>query len=381
MNVTELFRKAPLWLLCLMMTFTGLYGQTAPAILNKQMRVPVKKVNIDALGDIITQQTGLILSFNSQKIGARQQVRLQQPSYTIRQLLTMIKVATGADYTIYQEHVIFHRFNVHNTPKKEIKPSIPVAAAPKKTVIKKPLPDSVHAKKTTAAVRLLPVRVARANAAVMPSLQGTRTLILKPSPAPAPLQSAIRSMQRERTDRRFFKLFAQGGITTDEIYYANAEVKAGLGLIYGIGIWGSNFSISGFRYGLGSSIALRNKWRLELEATTGSLSKASSITIPPDTFRLTLEVRSRLNRAALLVQKEIGPHIAVHAGPVFNHLKSTYYRNGTARPLTEIFPNMPDAGQTYYTIKPPYTLSNSAPDRTDNIKTWIGLQAGVSYRF
>ena len=84
---------------------------------------------------------------------------------------------------------------------------------------------------------------------------------------------------------------------------------------------------------------------------------------------------------ALFVQKEISPHLVIHGGPVFNYLKTTYYKNNVQMPIGDLSATDTDEDQLYYTIKPLYTLSHSAPDRPHNIQTWIGLQAGISYPF
>jgi hypothetical protein len=389
MNVTDLFCKSRRILACLLVTFTGAYGQKNLAVLDKRIRVSVEQVNVDALGDIITRQTGLILSFNSQKIGARQQVRLRQSSYTTRQLLALIKQATGADYTIYQEHVIFHR--VIKTPEPAAKKSQSAAAMPVKQA---PLPV-----KQTPPVRTYPIQEitgVRADSVWINDLGPL--LVERPAIAAMPPGSnradspVLQAPRRERKRWRLrlpamisgngiFSPFVQAGIATNETFYANLQVKAGLGIIYGIGSWSSNFSVSGFRYGLGASIPLRNDWRLQLEATTGKLSKEVMTRLAYDTTSLhRVATRTRLHQAGLFVQKSIGQHLVLHGGPVFNHLKNTHYFDGEQEPRGNIGLYPPEDVNAYYTIKPHYTIGSSEM-RAADAKIWIGLQLGINYRF
>jgi hypothetical protein len=209
--------------------------------------------------------------------------------------------------------------------------------------------------------------------------------VVKPAtPVYLPVTSAVQPHERQykREKPGLFKPFVLAGFGADEIFYANLQAKAGLTLIYGIADWSSNFSISGFRYGAGSSYPLRNGWLIQLEATTGRLSKETLIRRNDTAIAMIpLDVSSRLQRISLFAQKNIAQHLSVYGGPVFNHLKTIYQLTNTQVSLATVTLTTFAAEKDYTTVKPPYTLSSSAPTELENIKTWIGLQIGINYRF
>lgn len=465
MNVIELFRKAYLIIVCTTI-FAGVNAQTVSPSLDKQVRVPAKEVNIITVGDLITAQTGFILSFNAQKIIAQKRLRLQHSSYSIRQLLSMIKEATGGEYTIYREHVIFHRITnntaavstptTNHTARHVTKPldaagvnqshanasvkqvKLPVtklsgnivhhrtSSQPGQTRTKTHLPPGVQADQQTAVPlsgssvnndstyrgSIAADHTDKKNGTTTNMMSDTitgRSLnntmgdkrpyllsyltpatiavpVVKPAtPVFLPVTPAVQPHKRryEHEKPGLFKPFVLAGFGADEIFYVNLQAKAGLTLIYGIADWSSNFSVSGFRYGAGSSYPLQNGWLIQLEATTGKLSKETSVRGSGDTStrRIPLDVRSRLQRISLFAQKSIAQHLSVYAGPVLNHLKSDYQLNSRQVSLATITQTTVATEKDYSTVKPPYTLSNSAPAEPENIKTWIGLQIGINYRF
>lgn len=444
MNVTELLRKACLGIVCMTM-FTGVIAQDVPPSLDKLVHVPVKKVDINTLGDIITAQTGLILSFNAQKITAQKQLQLRRSSYSICQLLSMIEKATCARYTIYREHVIFHRITGQGAttpaittgpvPPATRRPAVPGSGQQRtgtstlsgRTGNKPSLLSGNHsalppARSSNDSIYRNGISADRTNkktgkpvnipSAAEPGPQinntagnsekaDTRQVVLsyivhpttaspfaaiKPAaPTLLPVASPVQQQKRKYTSRKpgLFKPFVLAGVGADEIFYANLQAKAGVTLLYGIAGWSSDFSISGFRYGAGSSYPLKNGWTIQLEATTGQLSKETAVRMAFDsaTTRLPFRMNVRLQRISLFGQKNITPHWSIYAGPVFNRLKSTYYLNSgqISREYITRFIATPE--KEYAAVRPPYTLSETPPGELKNIRTWIGLQTGINYRF
>ncbi|SHN43271.1 porin family protein [Chitinophaga sp. CF418] len=208
---------------------------------------------------------------------------------------------------------------------------------------------------------------------------------IKPA-APALLQvtpPAKRQKERYVYEKPgLFKPFVQAGFAADEALYANLQAKAGITLAYGIVSWSTNFSVSGFRYGAGISYPLNNGWLIELEATTGKLFKETPVRMNDDTTttKPPLYANSRLQRISLFAQKSIGPHLSVYAGPVFNHLKSTYQLRTWPLNLASLRVIVSTPEEDYVTISPLYTLHRSPAEETEDIMTWIGFQIGISYR-
>ncbi|PWV53277.1 hypothetical protein [Chitinophaga sp. S165] len=467
MNVIELLRKTSLSVVW-MIIFTGIKAQTVPPSLDTKVRVPEKKMNIIMLGDIITAQTGLILSFNAQKIIAQKQLWLPHTSYSIHQLLAMIKEATGAEYTIYREHIIFHQSaNLNNVNQatargqtkqqitlpganqeqhtyavaKQSKPPLnkPAGSAaqhhnpakPAQHVTKKSIlsgndtgnekavqtarssndSNSIHRDTVTAnypdAGKGITNNISSgstdntfadiANDSLSAGKQQPYTLnyltstaiMMTPVKPSSPTLLIIRPTIPQQRQRRIykkpglFKPFIATGFAADEVLYANFQVRAGITLLYGIAGWSTNFSASGFRYGAGSSYPLKNGWLIQLEATTGKLSKAANVRPVFDTSvtQFTINTHSRLQRISLFAQKNIAARWSVYAGPVFNHLKSVYYRNDWQINPAFINNFLIARDRDYMILRPPYTTSSTPPEKPENVKTWIGLQAGINYRF
>ncbi|MCF6402480.1 porin family protein [Chitinophaga filiformis] len=461
MNVIELFRKACLTAICVLL-LTGARAQTTTPSLDKKVRVPLKEVNITTLGDMITAQTGFILSFNAQKIIAWKQLQLRQSSYSIQQLLTMIKEATGSEYVIYQDHVIFRQIN----NKRAASQTAAFTQTTKQIAARKPtgisrqavsiagkeisMPaskqtDHIATRKNTARYHtgartasqmgpnkgsetgasshsasnknnnnrrnILTDRTSKAKdiktaikpdrAVTTPATDMAVHLIPNSLSCIAPLQITIPAIKpvspaliplsppAGREKKRYiyekpglFKPFVQAGFAADDALYANLQAKAGITLVYGIVSWSTNFSVSGFRYGAGISYPLNNGWLIELEATTGKLFKETPIHIDDDTTntRPPLFVNSRLQRVCLFAQKSIAPHLSVYAGPVFNHLKSTYQLSTWSLSVATLQEISLTPEKDYMTIRPPYTLHRSPAEEIEDIRVWIGFQIGISYR-
>ncbi len=467
MNVIELLRKTSLTVLW-MIIFTGIKAQTVPLPLDKKVQVPERKMDIITLGDIITAQTGLILSFNAQRIIAQKQLWLPHTSYSIHQLLSMIKDATGAEYTIYREHIIFHRIAKHNTvtqtaTEEQTKEKVAVSgtnqqqhtnsgikqyktqvnklsgnevqhhppAQPARSRTKKSISSRGHnghdevlqtakssndsnSKQQDISITYHPDAGTGTTTKVAPGgtdstfanitehsttadkqQQYLLTLFTSPAITIAPVRPASpvfltvapvippQKQRRKYEKPGLFLPFVSTGFAADEVLYSNFQARAGVTLLYGIAAWSANFSASGFRYGAGSSYPLKHGWLIQLEATTGKLSKAATVRPVFDTSgaQFTLNTHSRLQRISLFVQKNIAVHWSVYAGPVFNHLKSVYYMNNSQISPAFINSFLTARERDYMLLQPPYTISSSAPEEPENVKTWIGLQVGINYRF
>lgn len=452
-------------MVCILL-LTGVKAQTVPPSLDKRVHVPMKEVNITTLGDMITAQTGFILSFNAQKVIAQKQLQLLQPSYSIHQLLTMIREATGSDYTIYRDHVIFHRVNskgiatrtttgsqpikhvtglapagskrppvaiagkqlhipatkqagnithhrsatsgshtdVQTSPSEEDGPSVEMNDVPesyREDYINPNLINADHTDKDTGiagathGTTATPINTIAGSNKTIGNALSYSLLPIAPikhtvptiKPAAPVLLRVTSPAKRQRQPYIYekpglFKPFVQAGFAADEALYANLHAKAGVTLVYGIISWGTNFSVSGFRYGAGISYPVNNRWLVALEATTGKLFKETTVRTVSDTgaTRPIVYVNSQLQRISLFVERRIAPHLSVHAGPVFNRLKSTYQLTTWPLSLATLRVVATTPEKDYVTIRPPYTLHRSPPEETEDISTWIGFQIGISYR-
>lgn len=87
---------------------TNIQAQENRAPLLKQVRITNTLFSIDSLSTLITVQTGVFLSYNSNKIATGKKIVTQKRSYAVEELLELIKSNTGSGYKIYKDHVIFH---------------------------------------------------------------------------------------------------------------------------------------------------------------------------------------------------------------------------------------------------------------------------------
>ena len=94
-------------MMCLTIS-VNIQAQKNPAPLQKQVRITNTLFSIDSLSRLITAQTGVFLSFNSNKVEAGKKIATRKRSYAVAELLELIKSNTGSDYKIYKDHVIFH---------------------------------------------------------------------------------------------------------------------------------------------------------------------------------------------------------------------------------------------------------------------------------
>ena len=139
--------------------------------------------------------------------------------------------------------------------------------------------------------------------------------------------------------------------------------------------WGTNYSLEGFRYGIGTGIDLSGNWLLRIELTTGAFKKGS------DSSRWKTTVKNQLHRAAFLLERKLNDHLSIHGGILVNLLQTKYYLNDEPTAPNKLVPMMEATDERLIIVKPLYTIiNNSASDNPSSRQLWIGLQAGVIYR-
>ncbi|WP_211327200.1 hypothetical protein [Chitinophaga flava] len=166
--------------------------------------------------------------------------------------------------------------------------------------------------------------------------------------------------------------FINAGFTVDEAFYANPGLQAGMPFLYVTASWSSNFTNSGFRYGLGTSIRLAEDWRLHLQGTA-----MSKMTFPYDSSGWPRSIQMQLLKLSLNVERRLGDHFRLQAGVSFNRLQTEYFSQNRALPLNN---KEEIALRNVKYFKPPYTISNSYSEgESKNNRAWIGFQIGLYY--
>jgi hypothetical protein len=383
MNVTR--SGALIYIMVCLTISVSMQAQENRAPLQKQVRIMNTLFSIDSLSRLITVQSGVFLSFNSNKVAAGRKIVTQKRSYAVAELLDLIKSNTGSDYKIYKDHVIFHGGDK----------TIPVSLVNKPSSAKPKTATSISAAKssrTSTRSSRNPTANTETHLPQKPTantetqfnnapldLEPLKTTMQKPS-ITLLLKPAIIAQHPTPFPKKT-RWFADAGFTVDDVLYLNTSITAGHKFLHGFFSWSSSFKVSGFRYGLGSMVPLNDKWRIGLMVTTGKLKRNINFADARDTLN-GITVKSELHRLAIQVEKSLRPNLIVKAGPVFNLLRSSYYQDGTPVTIATSGYEGTNGDREFYTVRPLYTLSNSYKNtESANTKTWLGFQVSLCYRF
>lgn len=364
-----------------------LQAQEKHALLQKKVPVTNTSLSLDALSALISKQAGIYLSFNANKVTAEKKIVLQKRVYTVEELLELIKSNTGSSYRMYQDHVIFQADRkAADMVISTIKTNTSKKAEIRSTVTKGiPINNKEDKKAVQSSSYLTKITIENTNPSSLKQLNIEPVKVpqlLKKPPLPPLLQKPGFTAQRPAYSPNIPKAswYAEGGIALDEIFYLQPTLTAGHPFLHAIFGWSSNFQVSGSRYGLGTSLPLKNNWRIGLQVTTGKLARDFNFRGVRDTVQK-LTVKSDLHRLSLLAEKHLNRKIIIKAGLVFNILNSSYFRNGSPITIATSDYEGTNGDEAFYTVRPLYTLSNSfKTTESSNIKTWIGFQASIFYR-
>lgn len=325
-------------------------------------------MRLDSLLNLVTKQTGARFSLNTRKIQPGKDIYLKKGSTTIGALLAHMRQSTGVHYILRGAHVIF----LDNPPKPIVKKVAPVAV--------------VHPQKSrTSAPVILPQKrkdtIAMGPVSAPQLIQVSSVQITAPSsisvkrhiPLKVFATSPVAEKKKQRPDRDGPPLLtARLGLNGDETFYVSPTAEIGLPYLFGTVSWNSNFNISGIRYGAGTAFRVFREWQLAFIATAGS---ASSLTY--DSVIIKWSSKQRLYRGALLARRPLGEHWRVQFGPVFNMLRTGYYRDDD--PAAPLVPTAL-ADIRFHAIRPRYTISDSySASSATSTKLWIGFQVGIYY--
>jgi hypothetical protein len=420
------------------------YAQQSRLKQEKELLLPGKKLRLDSLGALVARQTGYIFSFNAQKINPGLTILLTNQSITVRSLLEQLKSRYKLRHRIAGNYIIIHneplvakelppatkpianvpkavRPKTVTPPKREQKAAI--VSPPRNNNNNKPLASPTPSRANTAPVisdnqqqqpvvdttttggikrqqpsrqwAILPAAVNNydgpgINPGSIAPRADTSLPSLKQTTGNSPASNSRAGGNagggggrggRDRTRSGNSNFFAAAGLAADDVFYASPTLHTGFPWLYLIAKWNTNFDVQGISYGVGTSLRLGdNDWKMGLDVTMGNLSK-SYHPFPPPSDTMTIQVKGRLLRINLQLEKELGSHWQLRFGPVFNMLRSSYYINGKSIAIDTYFPPGADIDGTYYVIKPVYTISNNyKTGATTSNKSWIGLQVSLLYR-
>jgi len=170
--------------------------------------------------------------------------------------------------------------------------------------------------------------------------------------------------------------FGRYGLSVDETTPLGLSAQVGLPYLFGSISVNTSFESSQFRYGLGTSVKIKEGLRLLLLFSQGNVNRSGQFPDSASTV-YSIEVKSKLSRLTTAVEIPLNKKIKIQVGPMFNYLQTKYFINSQASSL-QLFKSEGD--HLFYAIRPPYVMTNTfSPTTNSNFKTWIGLQVNLLY--
>lgn len=402
----------------------GLSAQKGNPMFYKEILLLHKPYTLHTLTKEMQLQTGITFSYNASKINAQKKIRIKPGKLTVDALLALIKKRSGISYKVVNNfHIIYTAAVVSGKPKpKKTKAKQETAVLiNNRPVIKNEGMDEEDGPYTSGDT------AAQHTVVVGDSLTASYYYMggggggygggytLDNVPKFPNEQEEEWEDQYERLNRPYsFKennatvdfikesILAAVGFSADELYYFNPTAKLGFDFLYGTVSYNIGSSYPHWRYGIGASAKINEKWSLHINANTGGMQSAAFNAITVDTI-LTIpqpppldsimfdttyvqrntpfNVNSKLTRFTLSAAYHINRNFSIEAGLTLNHLKTNYTSNNNPVALRDILPFGLDADTKYRSINPPYTLGNSYnAAESSNVKVWLGVQLTFIYR-
>lgn len=409
-------------MLCLVASITTSAQQQNPMFYT-EIQLRHKPYTLQSITEEIQRQTGISFSFNADKISPNTKIKLKGDKLTVAVILGTLQKRTGIGYkVISQNHIIYtesawQQKGAAKSKKSKYYTKKSSGNTTGKSVTERPI---ARIKSYGSKINMVTDAEGGNNIVFVGDSSivsayyfgagyggggknETETEEEEESPFPdnewddMPNRSAARNNALKREDvLNFFKentLFASG-ISVDETYYCNPSIRIGFDFLYGTVSYNLG-STNTWRFGLGTSVKLNDKWKLHFNISSGKpITNNYDIvkfdTIPGnDSFQdptiieshSPLAVSSKLTRYGLSTSYNLGKGFLLEGGMVLNHLKTNYYSNSNPVSLSDILPFGLDADSKYYGIKPPYVIGNSfTANKSSNTKIWIGFQITLLYR-
>jgi hypothetical protein len=421
----------------LLLAAAPLSAQKVSPMFYKEVLLSHKPYTLHTLTREIQRQSGITFSYDAIKIDPDRKVKLKRSldRLTVKELLVLLRKKTGISYKIVgTSHIIYtlpgagtkaKRNDKHVKPLKyKSKPARQPYSEPAGDVVE-PYIAALHEDSTTERQIIV---IGDSATAVSYYLSGGGgdggiypgyNIQNYPNDAGSSEDELAEiALQREARGKSsgggfyaplgqsagvlFIKknIFAEAGLTADELYYLDPTLSMGFSFLYGTISYNLG-TFAHWRYGLGAAARFNNGWSVHFEWTTGSklsqnynIQTFDTIYQPPPIDTLEppepptiiennkpLLVQSTLNRFSVGVTWDMGKHLSLGAAVTMNFLNTTYSSNGNKVTLNDFLPIGYDADQKYRTVKPPYLISNSYNgNNPSNTKVWLGLQLRFMYR-
>lgn len=387
----------------------------------KEIQLAHKPYTLHSLSREMQRQSGITFSYNAAKISPNQKIRIKNNKLTVEQLLALVKKKSGVGYKVVSSnHIVylegpkkkglFARKKENKEPKKQkLRNDNNIAGQPAvvtKNITSMPVTPP---RDTISPGRLVIVGDSSLAMAYYFSGGGNSGGAYNASSATkVPNEEAwadpyldlnapadAKGYKENKTVDFFSKnLLVAAGASADEIYYFNPSVRAGFTFLYATVSYNLGNSPH-WRYGLGTSARISEKWNMHLAFNTGkkipgafNLVTVDSVINPIDSFPVPVQVnnpitiQSKLSRFSLQLEYQITRDVTLSGAATLNYLTTSYFSKGSPLRFDDFQPNLSsDPDTEFRIIKPPYLIGNSySSSESSNTKIWIGIQLSLFYR-
>ncbi len=396
-------------------------AQNPSPMFYKEIQLTHKPYTLHSLSREMQRQSGITFSYNAARINPDQKIRIKEEKITVERLLAMVKKRTGVGYKIVStNHIVYlegpKQKGLFVRKKKPEQARVAGAPLPAAT----PQPARVTGNNQPATTATLSPVDSPATAQIV--IVGDSSLAMAyyfsgGGNSGGAYHGAVVRAPGERWSDPYLDLNAPAtakgysdnktvafiksnlllsfGVSADEIYYFNPSVRAGFTFLYATLSYNIGSSPQ-WRYGLGSSARISEKWNMHLAFNTGkkvpgAFNLTTADTIPPldsigpptiITANHAIAVQSRLSRFSLLLEYKFTEDLSLSAGATLNYLTTEYSSNDQPVAFNSFSKSIvADPDKEFRIIKPPYLLGNSySGNNSGNTKIWIGFQLSLFYR-
>lgn len=374
-------------LVVLCWTATRTYGQTTDR-LDRTLTLRNKTVRLDTLLQTVSRQAGIKFSYNSRRLNSSYRLKLSETSLTAREILDQLKRTTGVVYSVIENQVILNieKSTVQKPVKAEsVKPQPARSLSPPRDSVSQVVGEPSANSTTPIDSAKIPSQTIVNNAIITADsfrvIPATQTVIPAKSDSAQEKQAKPINTKIPPPEKQHY--FIDLGVSAEETLFMGATLQGGFQKLFASVSLKSNGKSVIVLYGLGSALWITERSRILVSAQYGTYSKNFTYKeIEDDTVINTYKVGVKGAWIRGSIGREWKPNPKsnwkFYAGLNFNALESRYKVNGTRSGLENI--PVSDPERKFSAFYPFYTLSNNYGDVVStSMKTWIGVQAGISF--
>jgi len=353
----------------------------------KKISIDLHRVSLEDAFDQIAHKSNISFVYSTSVFDVKRTISFSAHNLTLLEVLKELARITNLSFRTEGDHIVIKRpaETGSSKPKAERKMTNQLLAMPENTVdavLASLSTKTFYAPSQTSVNDLTPYQLDKDSM----RLRKTAKLI-------AEIQQELSQSARREKTRNLTKpdWFISTGVFLNDYSLGGIELKAGHRHFFGV-VNASRTDESDYRvgYGAGTSISLSNRWDLQAIYTVAKITRTEDFGI----FKNAVEFDSWHHQLKLVAQYSPSRRIAIHAGLAFNILNTRYQFFGVNVPADipleyrevepthrEVRLSLSQTLQSSGTLRTPYTISNTYSEENYlNTQTWVGFDAGISYR-